>query len=158
MRFFHPFGQYDISRIILLRYSTQSINVVQLRTAGTSSFNLNQDNFKEVATFESAVRLGVVFTNRHQVNDARRLSPRRTGKAHELPTLCRLDGRRAQPLAAALKTDAPFGHRERPFGGPNGRSDCLREIRLSKIAYAAREVKLFSWEDGFDRCNGLPAQ
>jgi hypothetical protein len=35
-----------------------------------SPLHLNQDNFKEIATFESAIRPRVVFTDRHQVNDA----------------------------------------------------------------------------------------
>src|ERR671918_805715 len=125
MRFFHPFGQHDISGTVLPRYCAQSFNIVRLRAAGPSSLNLNQDYFKKVATFESAVRLGVVFTNRHQVNDARRLPACRTRETYKLPAPGRLDLWRAHSLSVGSKPNVPLRHDSGPFSGPNGCSRYL---------------------------------
>ena len=91
MRLFRPFCQHNISRTILLRNSPQSFNIVSLRTASASSFNLNQNNFfeKEVAGFLNPLpALRMVFANRDQVNDPGRFSACGTGKANELPASC----------------------------------------------------------------------
>jgi hypothetical protein len=65
---------------MVLRNGTEPENIVNLRTAGSTTLNLNQDHFKEVAAFKFAAGLRMVFTNRHQVNDSGGLSACRNRK------------------------------------------------------------------------------
>lgn len=102
-----PLCQNDGPCPMVSGHPLQAGEVVSCRTRGGTTFRLNENDLKQIATLETWTVLMMILPDRDQVHNATGFRFRRATKVDQVPL---------GSLAPAVR-DEPLRHRPRPLGG-----------------------------------------